>query len=131
MSTSADSHLTSAWARAAELALLAAHEILHHADAAHRHAVGRDAPLVGTLDGRVLDADDELRIGVLSGGEGHGGAGFGGGTLGGELRRARFRESQRLVERERGSRVDGGGQGKRGDERATLGQAGAWDLRKR
>src|SRR6185436_4891494 len=80
--------------RFTQVAFLAAHEVLRHADAAHRHAVGGEAPAVGTLDGHVLDTHDEFGVGILAGGRHQGGGGLGTRALRGELRRALLGDAQ-------------------------------------
>ena len=52
-------------ARCTRLALVAARELLHHADRAHRHEVARQAEAIRAVDRQVVDTRRQRRIGQL------------------------------------------------------------------
>src|SRR6185436_15771587 len=55
----------------AKLALLRAGELLHDADAAHRHEVLREAEGISAVDGQVFNASLQRWIGKLAGRDRH------------------------------------------------------------
>ena len=96
--------------------LVAACDFLHHADRAHGHEVACQAEPVRAVEGQVVEADLERRVGTLAGRHGHLAGSGGGGLLRRKLARAVLCELQGLIERQ-------GGLGRAGERK----QCGAKD----
>ena len=82
--------------RCAQLALLPARDLLHHADATHGHEIARQAVTVFAGDRQVVDAELEHWVGKLARGDSHLARGERCGILRHELARALQRAPLRL-----------------------------------
>ncbi len=85
----------------AQLALFAAGQLLHHADAPHGHEIAPEAELVRTGDGKIVDSQLEHGVGQLAGRQRHFPRCGGRSVLRRELPRALDRATLCVFKRER------------------------------